>query len=169
MSPQYDYYALLTDFHPELDGSNGIVRRWTDEAGQVHDEYYSSRLVWESTRDLVMIENGEWQAEARPIPEEAVAAYEAAKYARVHADDPADGKYSYFAQVESGTSVDAPTSVVRTWIAPNGHHKEQQHVGGPGYAWNASYIQSDMFDGRERGELVPITEETALRLIEVRE
>lgn len=165
MSPRYEYYALLTDFHPELDGSNGIVRRWTDEAGQVHDEYYSARLVWESSRDLVMIENGEWQAEALLISEETAAAHQAAKYADVHADDPADGRYSYFAQVESHTSLENPTAVVRTWTAANGHSREQTYVDGPGYGWTASHIQSDMYDGRERGDLVPITEETALRLI----
>ncbi|MDX8149281.1 hypothetical protein SK854_44665 [Lentzea sp. BCCO 10_0061] len=169
MSPRYEYYALLTDFHPVLDGSNGIVRRWTDDAGQVHDELYSQRLLWESTRDLAMIENGEWQATACPIPEEAVEAYEAAEYARVHADDPLDGEYSYFAQVEDNTSVDNPTSVIRMWTAPNGHEKEQQHIGGPGYAWKASYIQMDIYDGRNRGDLVPVTEEAATRIIESRE
>ncbi|MET9226496.1 hypothetical protein [Lentzea sp. NPDC003310] len=168
MSPQYEYYALLTDFHPQLDEPGGVVRRWTDEAGHVHDECYSQRLVWESTRDLAMIESGEWRAKAHPISAEAVAAYEASTRARVHANDPADGRYSYFAQVEGDASVDNPTSVVRTWTAPNGNSMEQQHIGGPGYGWKTSHLQMDMFDGRERGELVPITEEAALRLIEAR-
>jgi hypothetical protein len=79
-------------------------------------------------------------------------------------------RYDYYAlhpelDAPAGSCAGGPTSVVRTWIAPSGHHNEQQYAGGPSYASKLSHIQSDMFDGRERGELVPITDETALRLI----
>lgn len=169
MSRSYQYYALLTDIHPNPDNPAGVVRRWIDEAGQTHDEDYTLRLTWEPTRDLVMIENGHRGVEARPIPAEAVAAFEAAQHAYVHADDPADGRFSYFALVDHDHPLDNPKAVVRTWVAPSGVDQEQTHTAGPGYGWKASYLQEEMFRGRSRGELVPITEEAALRLVEAAE
>ncbi|MEU0879277.1 hypothetical protein ABZ345_11815 [Lentzea sp. NPDC005914] len=166
MNRRYEYYAMLTEIRPELDDPAGVVRRWTDEAGQTHDERYSRRLVWEPTGDLAMVENGYQGAWARPISAEAVTAFEAIQHTRVHANDPVDGRFSYFAQVDEDHPLDNPKAVVRTWTAPNGSDKEQTHTPGPGHGWETSYLRDDMFHGRDRGELVPISEEAALRYIE---
>lgn len=165
MNRQYQYYAMLNDIRPSLDDPGGVIRRWTDEEGRHHDERYSRRLLWEPTGDLVMVENGHPGVVAHPIPAEAATAFEAIQYARVHRDDPVDGKFSYFALVTDDHSLDDPKTVVRTWVSPTGGDQEAWHIGGPGYGWERSHVREDNFRGRDRGDLVPIDEETAARLI----
>ena len=167
MSPQYEYYAILTKRRPSVDDPAGMYRRWTDENGQSHEECYLNRLEWEPTDPLAAILSGAASSEARPVPEKTGRAFEAIMYARVHKDDPVDGKYTYFALVEEdeGFPLDNPKGVIRTWISPDGNRLEAWYNHRD--YWRRSSVRHDIQDSREFGDLVPITEEDVERFKEI--
>lgn len=167
MNPRYEYYAILTPDQPSVDDPCGVSRRWFDDDGRCHEESYLRRLAWEPTNDLTLIESGVSSAVARPISEETARAFEAIQYARVHKDDPVDGKYTYFALVEEeeGFPLDNPKGVIRTWTSPDGNRLEAWYNHRD--YWRRSSVRHDIQDGREFGDLVQITEEALDRFKEI--
>jgi len=160
MERQYQYFAITTPYHPEVEEPALACRRWVDEQGTVHEESYTDELAWEPT---AVLDDGEAKGrdkirpttgEIHPITEEAASRFEAIQHTRVHRFDPVDGKYNYFKLVDD---VHAPW-VIRTWISPQGYDLEETHTAS---GWRRSHLRSKLERDSMGGDLVPITQEEA--------
>ncbi|MFD0200260.1 MULTISPECIES: hypothetical protein [Saccharothrix] len=162
---QYRYFAILSKYSPNVDDPALVARKWTDEAGETREEVYTKDLEWAPGNTTWRIRTGKQDGEVVPITEEAARRFEEIQAERVRSYLPADGKYDYYAILDTGFSVESPRKLVRRWRSPQGLELEQRYTHGSG--WKRSDVLYRISTDREDGEPVLITEEAADRVKEV--
>ncbi|ANZ37701.1 hypothetical protein BBK82_18205 [Lentzea guizhouensis] len=167
MAQQYEYFAILTPDRPSPEDPLVMCRRWVDDDGQVHEEVFTSQLVWvpsTAMRSATTSDAAAHGVEVRRVDEERAARFQDSVRDWVRRDETWDGRpYSYLAWLD-GSTVDDPTGVLRTWTTEQGGEQEQRYL--PGTGWRDSYIREDWHRGRQDGRFDPIDKATAEEIIE---
>jgi len=161
MSKKYQYYAVVTKYHPSVEEPDFVARQWIDERGAIQEERYTSDLRWVPSNAVDQFRSGKRDGQVHLITEEAGLRFEQIQAERTRADHPADGKYNYLAIVDDGYPLDSPRKVLRTWTSPEGYPREQAYVHESG--WYTSQVLNRIGFDRESGEPVLINEEAVER------
>ncbi|WP_090060345.1 hypothetical protein [Lentzea fradiae] len=69
--------------------------------------------------------------------------------------------------VDSGSTLDGPDAVIRTWKGPRGGDLDEWYVAGSG--WTRTSIRELLARGRKDGTLEPVDQATAERLVQLEE
>lgn len=158
---QYEYFAILTEARPSLEDPASMCRRWVADDGQVHEEAFTTDLVWAPSTALRSASGAD---EVQPVDEEAAVRFQDSLRDRVSRSKSPDGQpYTYVAWMDNG-SLDDPDGVLRTWTEPNGYNAEQRYI--PGTGWRDSYIREDWHRGRYDGDFEVIDQATAEQIIQ---
>lgn len=158
---QYEYFAIVDDAHPSPEEPAALRRRWVDDGGRVHDEMFTTELVWatvpapDGVPHRVGVEVATQFQEA--LRERAL---------RHGQPDAPVAQYTYFAWVEDwGKTQEDPTGLLRTWLTPGGFEREERYT--PGSGWARSFVREEWHRGRYDGRFDKIDHAAAERIIEL--
>ncbi|WP_439661810.1 hypothetical protein ACSHWB_10050 [Lentzea sp. HUAS TT2] len=159
---RYAYFAIVTDAHPRPEEPAVMCRRWVDDGGQVHDEVFTSDLMWSPSTALSSAETG--SGEVHQVDVETAARFQKAVRERALQVVSSDEQYSYLAWVDQGSVPDDPTGLLRTWTTAQAFEREERYVAGSG--WERSYVREDWQRGRHNGRFVQIDQATAEQIVQ---
>ncbi|MCR3749392.1 hypothetical protein [Lentzea californiensis] len=157
MQRQYEYFAIVDEAHPTPEEPAAVWRRWVDDGGQVHDETFTSKLIWAPGSPP--------QGVPHRVDAGVVARFQKFMRERVLRNDPPGVQYSYLAWVDREATQDDPTGLLRTSTDPDGYEEEQRYFTGSG--WRSSDIRYEWHRGRYDGRFDRIDEAAAERIIQL--
>ena len=165
MEQRYEYFAIVTETRPQPEDPDLVCRRRLDADGQSHDEAFTTRLRWEPSTALIEVEVH--PGAVHRVDAAAAERFEQAQRELMAYIAPPDGQYSYLVWVDTGSTVDDPDAVLRTWPGPRGGTLDEHYVAGSG--WMHSSLRGKLERGIRDGRLEPVDQATAERLVRLSE